>query len=57
MELNSFHSDVSCIKDVDLAKVELIDLRTETWYTRSWRLTQKALENPGVPWESPTLAL
>jgi hypothetical protein len=44
---NSFLSDVNCIKDVDPIKDELIHHRTK--YYCCWRLTQKALENSGVP--------
>jgi hypothetical protein len=44
---NPFLSDVNCIKDVALAKEELIDLKIKSYYR--WSLTQKALENSGVP--------
>jgi hypothetical protein len=30
MALNPFLSDVNCIEDVDLAKVEIIELKTKT---------------------------
>jgi hypothetical protein len=43
-----FLSDINCIDDVDLAKDELIVLKTKkTYYNCS--LTKKATENSGVP--------
>jgi hypothetical protein len=30
--INVEHPDLNCIEDVDLAKEELVDLRTETYY-------------------------
>ena len=47
-------SDINCIKDVDLAKYELIDHKTKVLL--HWSLTQKSLEGSGIPWEKSILA-
>lgn len=40
-------SDTNCIKDVDLAKYELMDRKSEISLHQS--LTQKSLESSGIP--------
>jgi hypothetical protein len=43
---NPFLSDINCIEDVDLAKMNSLILGHKIHY--NWSLTEKALENSGV---------